>query len=66
MTKISGLEKDTENLNHQNNQLKEESQLEKAALQSDILKLKESEDQNKVHISSLEKRIKEKDKKAQQ
>ena len=64
MTKISGLEKDTEKLNHQNNQLKEESQLEKAALQSDILKLKESEDQNKVHISSLEKRIKEKDKKA--
>ena len=44
MTKITGLEKDTEKLNHQKNKLQEESQLEKTALQSDIVKLKESED----------------------
>jgi len=44
LTKITGLEKDGVKLNHQNNQLQEESHLEKAALQTDILKLKESED----------------------
>ena len=44
LTKITGLEKDAEKLNHQKNQLQEEGQLEKAALQSDIHKLKESED----------------------
>jgi hypothetical protein len=64
LIKISTLEKDSEELKQQKIRLQEENHLEKAALKSEILKLNESSDQNKVHISSLEKRIKEKDKKA--